>query len=145
MLPVERKVQCVLRIAKFESVTHVRREYRRVFNEEPPHENNIRRWDKQLKETGRLLDKKRSGRPSVSDESVEAIRTNFLRSPRKSVRKCARELGLPKTTVHRVLKEVCVLLATSFSYCMQSGQAILAKDRILLQICSVRLTMTSCS
>jgi transposase len=105
MLPVKRKVQCVLRLAKFESVTPVRREYRRVFNEEPPHENNIRRWDKKLKETGSLLDKKLSGRPSVSDESVEAIRTSFLRSPRKSVRKCARELGLPKTIVHRVLKK----------------------------------------
>jgi hypothetical protein len=28
---------------------------------------------------------------------------------------------------------------------MQSGLAILAKDRIWLQICSMRLTMTSCS
>jgi transposase len=112
----------------------VQSEYHRVFNEEPPHENNIHRWDKQLKETGSLLDKKRSRRPSVSDESVEAIWTSFLRSPRKLVRKCARKLGLLKTTVHRVLKKVCILLATSFSYCMQSGQAILAKDRILLQI-----------
>jgi hypothetical protein len=106
MLPVERKVQCVLWLTKFESVTRVRREYHRVFNEEPPHENNIRRWDKQLKETGSLLDKKHSGRPSVSDNMVEAIRTNFFHSPRKSVHKCARELGLPKTTVHRVLKKL---------------------------------------
>jgi hypothetical protein len=97
--------QCVLWLAKFVSVTRVRREYRRVFSEEPPHENNIRRWDNQLNETVSLLDKKRSGRPSVSDESVEAIRTNFLRCPRKSVRKCARELELPETTVHRVLKK----------------------------------------
>jgi hypothetical protein len=68
MLPVKRKVQCVLWLAKFESVSRVRREYRRVLNEEPPHENNISRWDEQLKETGSLLYKKRSGRPSVSDE-----------------------------------------------------------------------------
>jgi hypothetical protein len=90
---------------KFESVTQVRREYRRVFNEEPPHENSIRRWDRQLKEAGSLLDKQRSGRSSVSDETVENIRNNFIRSPKKSVRKCARELGLSKTTVHRVLKK----------------------------------------
>jgi hypothetical protein len=96
MLPAERKVQCVLWLAKFESVTRVRREYRRVFNEEPPHENSIRRWDKQLKETGSLRHKKYSGRPPVSDESVEAIRTSFLRSRRKSVRKCARELDFRK-------------------------------------------------
>jgi hypothetical protein len=36
--------------------------------------------------------------------------------------------GLPKTTVSRVLKKICVLLATIFSYFMQSGQAILAKQ-----------------
>jgi hypothetical protein len=43
MAAVQRKVQCVLWLAKFESVTQVQREYRRVFNEEPPHENSIRR------------------------------------------------------------------------------------------------------
>ncbi|PSN35296.1 Fructosamine-3-kinase [Blattella germanica] len=78
----QRKVQCVLWLAKFESVTRVQREYRRVYNEVPPHRNNINRWDKQLKETGSLLDQKRSGRPSVSDESVDAIRDTYLRSPR---------------------------------------------------------------
>lgn len=101
----QRKVQCVLWLAKFESVTRVQREYRRVYNEVPPHRNNINRWDKQLKETGSLLDQKRSGRPSVSDESVDAIRDTYLRSPKKSVRACARELQLKKTTVHKVLKK----------------------------------------
>jgi hypothetical protein len=97
-------VQCVLRLAKFESVTQVRRELRRVFNEEPPYKNIIRRWDRQLKETGSLLAKRRSGRPSVRDESVENIRNSFIRSPKRSVRKCARELGFFKKNVHRVLK-----------------------------------------
>jgi hypothetical protein len=50
---LQRKVQCVLWLAKFESVTQVRREYRRVFDDELPHENSIRRWDRQLKETGK--------------------------------------------------------------------------------------------
>jgi hypothetical protein len=89
MATVRRKVQCILWLAKFESVTQVRREYRHVYNEEPPHENSIRRWDRQLKETGSILDKKGSGRPSVSDESVENIRSSFTHSPKKSVHKCA--------------------------------------------------------
>jgi hypothetical protein len=45
MATVKRKVQCVLWLAKFESVTHVRNEYRRVFNEESPHENSIAEID----------------------------------------------------------------------------------------------------
>jgi hypothetical protein len=89
MATVHRKVQRVLWLAIFESVTQVRREYRRVFNEEPPHENSIRRWDRHLKETGSLVDKQRSGRSSASDELVE---NSFFHSPKKSVRKCAREL-----------------------------------------------------
>jgi hypothetical protein len=59
MATVQRKVQCVLWLAKFESVIQVRREYRRVFNEEPPHESNIRRWEGQLKEPGSLLNTQR--------------------------------------------------------------------------------------
>jgi transposase len=102
MAVVQRKVQCVLWLAKFESVTQERHECRRMFNEEPPHENSIRRWDRQLKETGSLLDKQRSGRPSISDESVENFRNNFILSPKKSVLKYTPELGLSKTTVYRV-------------------------------------------
>lgn len=106
MWTVQKKVQCVLWLAKLESVTLVRREYRRVFNEEPPHENNIRRWDRQLKETGSLLDAKRSGRPSLGNEFVEAIKESYLQNPTKSVRTCAQQLGLKKTTVHKVLKKI---------------------------------------
>jgi hypothetical protein len=61
MATVQRNVQCVMWPAKFESVTQVRPEYKRVFNEEPLCENNIRRWDRQLKETGSLPDKQCSG------------------------------------------------------------------------------------
>jgi hypothetical protein len=58
-----------------------------VFNEKPQHENSIRRWDRQLKETGSLLDKQHSGSPTISDDSVENIQNSFIRSPKKSVRK----------------------------------------------------------
>jgi hypothetical protein len=47
---VQRKVQCVLWLAKFESVTQVRCDYCHLFNEKPPHESNIRHWERQLKE-----------------------------------------------------------------------------------------------
>jgi hypothetical protein len=50
MATVQRKVQCVVLLAKFESVTQERCEYRRVFNEESPYENSIRLWDSWLKE-----------------------------------------------------------------------------------------------
>ena len=57
---------------------------KRVYREDPPQGNNINRWEKQLMETGTLLDQKRSGGTSVSDESVEAtdpIKTRYVRAP----------------------------------------------------------------
>jgi hypothetical protein len=80
-----KKVQCVLWLEKFVSVIQVRREYHR------PYENIIRRWDRQLKGKGSQLDTQRSGIPYVGDESVENIRNNFIRSPKKSVCKYSRE------------------------------------------------------
>jgi hypothetical protein len=77
-------------------VTQVRCEYRHVFKEPSPYENSIRHWDSQLKEMSNLLDKERSGRPSVSVESLENIRNSFIRSSKKSMHKYARGLGLPE-------------------------------------------------
>jgi hypothetical protein len=62
-----------LRLAKFVSVTEVRHEFRHVFNEEAAHKNGICHWDRQLKETGSLVDMQHSGRPSVNDKSVDII------------------------------------------------------------------------
>jgi hypothetical protein len=57
---------------------------------------------------GSLLDQQHSGRPSLSDESVENIWNSFICSPKKSVRKCARELGLSKTTSWSFEKKKCL-------------------------------------
>jgi transposase len=60
---------------------------------------------RKFKETGSVMDKPRSGRPSVSDETKETIMAKFTASPRKSLRRTAMELGVPKTTISRILKE----------------------------------------
>lgn len=52
-----------------------------------PQKANIYNLYKTLNETGSLHDRKRSGRPSVRDESVEKIRNSFIRKLTKSVRK----------------------------------------------------------
>jgi hypothetical protein len=67
--------------------------------------NCICHSDRQIKDMGNLLDKQCSGRPSVSDKSVENIWNSFICSPKKSACKCAQELGLSKTTANRVLEE----------------------------------------
>jgi hypothetical protein len=70
---------------------------------QPPSDYAIRDWQLCFPETGSVHDRKRSGRPGVSDECVETIRASFVRSPAKSTRRASRELLLPRSTIHKVL------------------------------------------
>ena len=73
-----------------------------------------------LLETGSILDRKRSGRPSIDEEIVDAVRVAFYRSPRKSIRFASNELAIPRSTVHKVLHKQFQLHA----YKLQIVQAL---------------------
>lgn len=103
MFSVKDKAKCVLLMAELKSVILVQRAFRREFGRDPPHKNNITRWFKQFEETGSVQKRKSTGRPSVPDETVELIRQSAIRSPGKSIPRRSVELGIPKTTVHKVL------------------------------------------
>jgi hypothetical protein len=135
-----KEVHHVLWLAKFQSVTQEWHEYRCVFNKEPPHKNSIRCWDRQLKETGSLVDKQHSGTLSISDE-LENIRNSFICSLKKSAHKCARELGLSKTTVHRVLKKRFTGYKFQLLHAIHPGDN--HKRYTLLWIFLMKLTRTS--
>ena len=52
-----------------------------------------------------------SGRPSVSDETVDAVHEAFQRSPGKSMRCASNELRLPQSTVVKILQKRLKLYA----------------------------------
>ena len=54
-------------------------------------------------ETGSNLDRKRSGRPSIDEETVDAVPEAFHRSPRILICVTSNELVLSQSTVHKVL------------------------------------------
>ncbi|CAI9735851.1 RDH7 dehydrogenase [Octopus vulgaris] len=58
---------------------------------------------KKVKETGSVLDKPRSGRPKKSDETKEAVMAKISASPKKSLRRTSTVLGVPKSTIHKML------------------------------------------
>jgi len=62
------------------------------------------RWYRQFRNTGSLLKRKNPGRPSVTVETINAVRQCFERTSHQSVRNASRELGLPKSTVWKVLR-----------------------------------------
>ena len=98
MLTIKQKAQCVLWYHKLKSPTAVQRKFRNEFGQEPPHTNSIKRWFKNFMETGSILNRKRSGRLNIDEETVDAVRVAFHRSTRKS-----NELAIPRSTVHKTL------------------------------------------
>ena len=57
-----------------------------------------------FRENGSVLDKPRSGPPRVSDETRLCIIEKIENSPKKSLRRSSSELGVPRTTVQRIIK-----------------------------------------
>jgi hypothetical protein len=72
---------------------------RRDYARHPPDVKSIAVWYAKFKETGNVGDHKRTGRPSVSEETVDAMRDAFERSPRKSTRRASHELRISQSTV----------------------------------------------
>jgi hypothetical protein len=67
-------------------VTQTERNYRSQFNKQPPSDYAVRDWQRRFLETGSVHDRKRSGRPGVSDECVETIRASFVQNPHVELR-----------------------------------------------------------
>ena len=124
MTTIQQKAHCVLWYHKLKSPTAVQRKFRNEFGQDPLDTNSIKRWFKNFMETGSILDRKRSGRPSIDEETVDSVRVAFHRSPRKSIRGASNELAIPRSTVHKVLHKQLRLHA----YKLQIAQALKPDD-----------------
>ncbi|CAI9727465.1 PLHD1 protein [Octopus vulgaris] len=60
---------------------------------------------KKFKETGSVLDKPRSRRRKTSDETKEVVMTKLSARAMKSLRWTSTVLGVPKSTIHKILVE----------------------------------------
>lgn len=70
-----------------------------------PDRKTIRDLVHKFETTFSLFDAHRSGRPSTSDEKKEEVSQSVLEHEGKvSCRRLSHEVGLPTTTVHRILR-----------------------------------------
>ena len=60
-------------------------------------------WYSKSVETGSVGDLTRSGRPSVSNETVNAVRGAFQRRPGKSTHRASNEVHVPQSTVVKIV------------------------------------------
>ncbi|PSN45605.1 hypothetical protein C0J52_17401 [Blattella germanica] len=116
----QQKVQCVLWLAEEKSVTWVH--VRRTWNMDPPGHKAILKWDRTLRETG-----SKHAKRTVSEDTVERVRTAFARSPQKSIRRASIELQIPKSTIHKVMHKRLHL----YAYKIQLRHQIKPNDRPL--------------
>lgn len=92
-----------------ESVITTQRRFRRHFNigrhGEIPNRNTILRWVAAFRTRGSVMKMKPPGpaRSARTPENVERVLHAIQRSPRRSARRHAAELGLTKSTVKRIL------------------------------------------
>ena len=98
----QEKAQCVSWFTETKSDLQIQRKYRSKYGRDPTSRSSIRLWHKKFMETGTVFDTRRSGRPRTSEENIERVRQAFQRSPMKSIRTAARQLELPRSTVHNV-------------------------------------------
>jgi transposase len=107
----------------------VRRRFRKEYNtKDAPHRNTITNLIEKFERTGSVQDDKSGnvGRPSTAStsENVEKLEAMFERSPCKSVRRAAQQLGMSKTTVHRLMRNELKL----FPYKIQTHQPLHEQD-----------------
>ena len=103
MASMKEKAQCVLWYRETKSPVTVQRKFRNEYGRSTPDVNGIKAWYSKFVETGSAGDLNRSGRPSVSDETVDAVRETFQRRPGKSTRRNSYELRVPQSTVVKIL------------------------------------------
>lgn len=102
----QQKVQCVLWFAELKSVTSVQRRIRREWNVDPPSRKSIYEWDRTLRDRGSLISKTgKHPKKNLAEMAVDQVRESFTRSPRKSIRQASRELQIPRSTVHKILRK----------------------------------------
>ena len=128
----QEKAQCVSWFVETKSDVQTQRNYRSKYGGDPLSHPSIRLWHKKFMETGTVFDTRRSGRPTTSEENIERVRQAFQRSSMKSIRIAARQLELPRSTVHKVLHKNLRL----YAYKVQMLPTLQPNNMIRRRICS---------
>ena len=124
MTTPQKKAQCVSWFIETKSDVQTQRNYRSKYGRDPPSRPSIRLWHKKFMETGTVFDTRWSGRPKTSKENIERLRQAFQRFSMKFIRTAARQLELPRSTVHKVLHKNLRL----YAYKVQKLQALQSND-----------------
>lgn len=116
---MQQKAKCVEKFIELKSVTAVRRWYTRTYGNPAPSANSLRQWRREFQERGTVGHRPRSGRPQINDADVARIERAFQEQPTKSLRVASAELGIPFSTIRKVLHEKLKMFPYKISFLQQ--------------------------
>ena len=105
MSSTQDKAKMVRLVHECGSIAKAQKRFAIEQNKPAPHRHSIRRWVKQFEETGTVAKKKSSGRPRRSIERAKIIKEAFHNCSKMSIRTASLELNIPKSSIHRILRE----------------------------------------
>ena len=108
---VRERAKCAVWFDSLQSVVSVQQNFRTEFNKERhdamPSGISIRRWHSSLMSTGSVFnathERKRTRR---SDEHIAAVQEHFEEDPHTSIRRASLALGMSRTTVQIILRDL---------------------------------------
>lgn len=116
---MQQKAKCVEKMIELKSVTAVRRWYAIEYGNPAPSANSLRGWLQEFQERGTVGHRPRSGRPRISDEDVARIEQAFQENPKQSLRGASAALGIPFSTIRKVLRENLKMFPYRISFLQQ--------------------------
>jgi hypothetical protein len=99
------KTNCVLWFHETKSVTVVQIRFRRESVLNPPSRLSIYAWYKQFTQSDCFCNIMSSGRPSVSEATVDRLLQGLVCSPQKSTGRASRKLSIPQPTVWKIFRK----------------------------------------
>lgn len=103
MLSTEERIAVVSARLRGFTYQEVQADFERKFRKPGPTRANIRLLMQKFQRTGSVQDVRRSGRPQISDQTVQQVSDAVTRSLKASTRRLSRELGIPQSTVWKIL------------------------------------------
>ena len=120
MLSLEDRINAVVLMIKNDcSITLVQRQWRRLYNQNPPSDKTLKQIYEKFMATGSVKDLPRTGRPSIDEDQTDQIRDFFQQQPTSSVRAASADLDLPRETIRRTLRYVVGMKAFHYTVVQQ--------------------------
>ncbi len=91
---MQQKAKYVTWYMETQFITTVRRWYQTKYGETPPVGNTILRWINNFNSEGNVENRTGRGRPPVTEQSTNLVRSYFRRHSRRSIRQAERDLPI---------------------------------------------------